>query len=77
MKIYFILKTTASISPLDVMIGQKRAVKAVEFGLFAKNHGYNIFISGLVGTGKITYAAKVAVVRKLPRNRNVQVIGAM
>jgi lon-related putative ATP-dependent protease len=52
----FDFETTASISPLDVMIGQKRAVKAVEFGLFAKNQGYNIFISGLVGTGKITYA---------------------
>lgn len=66
----FDFETTATISPLDVMIGQKRAVKAVEFGLFAKNQGYNIFISGLVGTGKITYAksavAKVAATRTAP-----------
>lgn len=66
----FDFETTATISPLDVMIGQKRAVKAVEFGLFAKNQGYNIFISGLVGTGKITYAkaavAKVASTRSAP-----------
>lgn len=66
----FHFETTASISPLNVMIGQKRAVKAVEFGLFAKNHGYNIFISGLVGTGKITYAkaavAKVAAEQQTP-----------
>lgn len=66
----FHFETTASISPLDVMIGQKRAVKAVEFGLFAKNHGYNIFISGLVGTGKITYAkaavTKVAAEQQTP-----------
>ncbi|GMB02143.1 ATP-binding protein [Pelosinus sp. IPA-1] len=66
----FNFETTASISPLDVMIGQKRAVKAVEFGLFAKNQGYNIFISGLVGTGKITYAksavAKVAQEQQTP-----------
>jgi len=66
----FHFETTASISPLDVMLGQKRAVKAVEFGLFAKNHGYNIFISGLVGTGKITYAkaavAKVAAEQQTP-----------
>jgi len=66
----FDFETTASISPLDVMIGQKRAVKAVEFGLCAKNQGYNIFISGLVGTGKITYAkaavAKVAATRSAP-----------
>jgi lon-related putative ATP-dependent protease len=66
----FHFETTASISPLDVIIGQKRAVKAVEFGLFAKNHGYNIFISGLVGTGKITYAkaavTKVAAEQQTP-----------
>jgi lon-related putative ATP-dependent protease len=48
--------TTETVPPLEVMIGQERAVKAVEFGLFTKNPGYNIFISGLVGTGKITYA---------------------
>lgn len=66
----FDFETTANISPLDVMLGQKRAVKAVEFGLFAKNQGYNIFISGLVGTGKITYAKaavnKVASTKPVP-----------
>lgn len=49
-------ETTQEVSPLDVMIGQERAVKAVEFGLFTKSQGYNIYVSGLVGTGKITYA---------------------
>jgi len=44
------------VPPLEVMIGQERAVKAIEFGLYAKNFGYNIYISGLAGTGKITYA---------------------
>ncbi len=48
--------TTETVPQLEVMIGQERAVKAVEFGLFTKNPGYNIFMSGLVGTGKITYA---------------------
>ncbi|MBC8016640.1 MAG: AAA family ATPase [Sporomusaceae bacterium] len=66
----FDFETTANISPLDVMLGQKRAVKAVEFGLFAKNQGYNIFISGLVGTGKITYGKaavnKVASTKPVP-----------
>lgn len=52
----FNFATTADVPPLKVMIGQERAVKAVEFGLFTKNQGYNIFMSGLVGTGKITYA---------------------
>ncbi len=58
----FSFDTTATVLPLESMIGQKRAVKAVEFGLFTKNQGYNIFISGMVGTGKMTYA-KAAVNR--------------
>lgn len=52
----FDFETTETVAPLAAMIGQKRAVKAVEFGLFTKNQGYNIFISGLVGTGKMTFA---------------------
>jgi lon-related putative ATP-dependent protease len=53
---HFDFDTTETVPPLEVMIGQERAVKAVEFGLLAKNPGYNIYVSGLVGTGKITYA---------------------
>lgn len=64
--------TTETVPPLEVMIGQERAVKAVEFGLFTKNPGYNIFISGLVGTGKITYAEtavkKVASQQEVPQD---------
>lgn len=49
-------ETTENVPPLQDMIGQERAVKAVEFGLVTKNPEYNIFISGEVGTGKFTYA---------------------
>lgn len=66
----FDFETTETVLPLEFMIGQKRAVKAVEFGLFAKNHGYNIFVSGLVGTGKLTYAkaavSKIAAKEEIP-----------
>lgn len=68
----FDFETTETVAPLEVMIGQERAVKAVEFGLFTKNPGYNIFISGLVGTGKITYAQeavkKVAEAEPIPQD---------
>ena len=50
-------ETTKEIPLQEVMVGQERAVKAVEFGLFTKNFGYNIYISGMVGTGKVTYAS--------------------
>lgn len=68
----FNFATTETVPPLEVMIGQERAVKAVEFGLFTKNPGYNIFLSGLVGTGKITYAEaavkKVAIQQEAPND---------
>jgi len=65
----FDFETTETVPPLEVMIGQERAVKAVEFGLLTKNPGYNIYMSGLVGTGKITYAQ--AAVRKVAATREV------
>ena len=51
-------KMTKKIAPLADSIGQERAIKAVQFGLGMKSNGYNVFISGVVGTGKITYAKK-------------------
>jgi len=38
----------------DVIIGQERAVKAIELGLKIERHGYNIFIAGMAGTGRTT-----------------------
>ncbi len=52
----FDFTTTAEIPEPHEMIGQERAVRAVQFGLINQTPGYNIYISGLVGTGKITYA---------------------
>jgi len=56
---FFNFETTAEISPLESMIGQERAVRAVDFGLKVKRYGYNIFIAGHAGTGKISYARSV------------------
>lgn len=49
-------KTTAGVPPLEGLLGQERAVKAMEFGLRVKRPGYNIFMTGLTGTGKTSYA---------------------
>lgn len=51
--------TTAEVPPLEGMIGQERAVKATEFGLRIKRPGYNIFMTGLTGTGKSSYAQSI------------------
>lgn len=48
------------IEPCDSIIGQKRASEALEFGLKIKTKGFNIFVTGLPGTGKTTFAEKYA-----------------
>ena len=48
----FEFECTKDLAPLREFIGQERAVRAVEFGLNMANDGYNIYVSGLAGTGK-------------------------
>ena len=45
-------KSTAELKPLDGIIGQDRALKALTFGLNIKESGFNIYVSGLHGTGR-------------------------
>ena len=54
----FTFQTTAELKTLDGIIGQERAVKALDFGLAVKMKGYNIYMSGPSGTGKTTYARR-------------------
>jgi lon-related putative ATP-dependent protease len=46
--------TTASLRGLDEVLGQPRAVAALEFGTGIASHGFNIFALGLPGSGKTT-----------------------
>ncbi len=46
--------STAELQPIDSIIGQERAVKALQFGVEIKSPGYNVFVSGLAGTGRLT-----------------------
>jgi len=43
---------TAEMTPLEDFIGQDRAIRAIEFGLGVNRPGFNIFVTGLTGTGK-------------------------
>lgn len=45
---------TDVLPPLEEFIGQERALKAIEFGLAVDMTGYNIFVTGLTGTGKMS-----------------------
>jgi lon-related putative ATP-dependent protease len=48
----FKFNTTADINELGGLIGQERALKAIDFGLSLENKGFNIFALGESGTGK-------------------------
>ena len=56
----FAFRDTSALEPLDVVIGQERAVQAIEFGLNMKSPGYNIFVTGAEGTGKSTIVRDLA-----------------
>lgn len=47
-------KTTEELTPLEGIIGQERAVKALRFGLNIEDSGFNIFVAGYSGTGRTT-----------------------
>ncbi|TRO47553.1 ATP-dependent protease, partial [Candidatus Bathyarchaeota archaeon] len=46
--------TTAELTPLNEIIGQDRAIRALKFGLKIKDKGFNIYVSGIPGTGRRT-----------------------
>lgn len=64
-----LFKDTSELASLDNIIGQDRAIKALEFGLDIPYYGYNIFLCGPAGTGKNTLAREMA--RKKASTREV------
>ncbi|MBN1321075.1 MAG: AAA family ATPase [Thermoleophilia bacterium] len=66
----FAFKSTADLPELTEIIGQRRAVSAVSFGMGIYNDGYNIFAAGPTGTGKATtiydFLSKQAAERPAP-----------
>lgn len=55
----FDFTSTADLEPLDSIIGQQRAIEAIDFALNMKSPGYHIFISGPEGTGKSTISTDI------------------
>jgi predicted ATP-dependent protease len=48
----FDCRTTKDLIPSNKIIGQDRAVKALQFGLRIRKKGFNIYIAGMPGTGR-------------------------
>jgi Cdc6-like AAA superfamily ATPase len=51
------------------IIGQERAIKSIQTGLDVKSLGYNIFIMGMVGTGRTTTITQL--LEKLDKEESV------
>ena len=51
----FDFECTSQIQPLTETVGQDRALRAIEFGVGIKSHGYNVYALGPIGTGKTTF----------------------
>jgi len=66
------IKDTENLDHLTGIIGQERAVKALQFGLHIKGIGYNTYVAGSPGIGKMTsvksYIEKLAREKEVPND---------
>jgi predicted ATP-dependent protease len=63
-------KSTDDLAVLDNIIGQPRALRAIDFGIGVRGPGFNIFVLGPGGTGRMTtvehFLAKHAAIEPTP-----------
>lgn len=66
----FKFETTDELDDSDLIYGQNRGIKALEFGLSVDSKGYNLYLEGPSGVGKTMYTKKyvnkVASKKKVP-----------
>ena len=55
---YFDFSSTDELEPLTGVLGQTRAVQALQFGIAMQRTGYNVFVMGESGTGRFSYAKR-------------------
>ncbi len=55
----FNFKSTKEIEPLTEIVGQERAIEAIKLGATLDGKGYNIFVTGLSGTGRLSTVQKI------------------
>ncbi len=65
-------ETTAEVTPLEGTVGQPRAIDALEFGLKIRTPGFNVFATGVSGSGRLTtvldHVRRAAAERAAPRD---------
>lgn len=62
--------SSQELSALETIVGQDRAIRAMQFGLGIKQKGFNIYVSGMPGTGRTTavrrFLEEVAAAKPIP-----------
>ena len=53
----FNFASTAELEPLSGVLGQARAVQALQFGISMQRPGYNVFVMGEPATGRFSLCA--------------------
>ncbi len=66
----FKFETTDELDDTDLVYGQDRGIKALEFGVNIKSKGYNLYLEGPAGVGKTMYTkhyvSNIAAKQKVP-----------
>ena len=52
-------ETTAELKPLEEIIGQRRGIEAFQFALGMQQPGFNLFVTGAPGTGRLGMVKKL------------------
>jgi lon-related putative ATP-dependent protease len=64
--------SSQELAALESIVGQDRAIRAMQFGLGIKEKGFNIYVSGMPGTGRTTavrkYLEEMAVTKPVPND---------
>ena len=64
--------SSLELNALETIVGQDRAIRAMQFGLGIKEKGFNIYVSGVPGTGRTTavrrYLEEVAITKQVPND---------
>ncbi len=61
--------TTDEINPLDSIIGQDRAIRAIKLALEIEHSGYNVFVTGMSGTGRTTIVRDI--LQNIAKDRSI------
>ena len=62
-------KTTDELKPLKAIIGQDRGVEAFRFGMGMEKQGYNVFVTGMAGTGRMATVKKL--IKEISKNDRI------